>query len=215
MNPWQKKYPYPDRLYEMLPFIYGAAGLVTMLWLRNLLAVASGLVLIGAALLVGYWRSAYRRGFIQTRGHIDIPSIFRDEVGSPGLVELNWKEAFHCGHPVIDAQHRRLFGLCNILIDMLIHHARPSDIEMEISGLIEHISEHFWTEEGVLAATRHPLSLEHREQHVVLLARTKNLMQQYARSELVARDLVRHIAYDVIAGHILTEDIKWAALNRG
>ena len=214
MKHWHKNYPYSHRIYEALPYLYVIVGLVTMFLLRNLLGVVSGLIFVSAGFFVGFWRYRCRRKLIQSLKHVKIPRIYRDETSSPVLAELNWTTAFECGHPVIDAQHRRLFGDCNVLIDMIVRGAPKFEIEWELTELIDHMEDHFCTEENVLAQTKNPLSDDHRQHHSTSLERVKSLRDQYSRSEVDARALVRVVAHELIAGHVLKEDIKWAAVAR-
>lgn len=51
----------PKWLYEVLPYIYVASGLATILVLRNAMAVFSGLMLISAGAVVWFMRLTNRR----------------------------------------------------------------------------------------------------------------------------------------------------------
>lgn len=214
MTHWRKIYPYSERIYEAQPYFYALCGLVTIIWFHNIAAVASGLIFIGTSLIVGYMRYRYRREFRQSHGLIEIPTIFRDEASPSELVELNWKDGFDCGHPVIDAQHRRLFGLCNLLIDRMARNASDNEIHEELAEIIAHVEEHFRTEETIHARTNHPLSDEHKGHHSDVLEKIKSLREQYAIHAVGGKDVVRLIAYDVIADHILKEDHKWTLVDR-
>lgn len=50
----------PDWIYEPLPYIYTAVGLVATLTLDSLTGRLSGILLLSAAAVVGYWRYDYR-----------------------------------------------------------------------------------------------------------------------------------------------------------
>lgn len=50
----------PDWIYEPLPYVYATAGLVATLTLDTLTGRISGLLLLSAAGVVGYWRYDYR-----------------------------------------------------------------------------------------------------------------------------------------------------------
>ena len=210
MTNWRRNYPYSDRIYEAQPYLYGFFGLCTMLWFRNLAAVASGVIFIFAGLLVWYWRYRYRRAFIQSHQHIEVPTIFREEAPSHGLAELSWRDVYGCGHPVIDAQHRRLFGLCNVLINMIAQDASQFEVERELVELIDHVKDHFCTEEALLARTKHPLSGDHQRQHAQLLEKAESLKEHYAKNQVTTNALVRFVAYDLVAQHIYKGDLEWA-----
>ena len=52
----------PDRLYELLPYLYAIAGVVTINYVETSLGYASGILLIFTAGLVFLMRSDYRQG---------------------------------------------------------------------------------------------------------------------------------------------------------
>lgn len=51
----------PTRIYESLPYVYMLIGVVVLMWLDNLLAAFSALLLITAGALVWILRSDHRR----------------------------------------------------------------------------------------------------------------------------------------------------------
>lgn len=195
----------PEHLYEALPFIYLGSGLLTVLALPNVAGFLSGAMLISAGATVWRLRYRYRRAFNCSEGHIDYP-----EDNGAGLVQILWKKAFECGHSLIDAQHRRLFGLGNELIAAVSTNSPAADIELLLDELIEHITEHFCTEEAVLAKTRHPISKEHQEIHRLLLVKATDLRNRLHNGLTVTSELVGFIVYDVITDHITKEDLKFA-----
>ena len=130
------------------------------------------------------------------------------------LVMIRWRSAFECGHPVIDRQHRELFNIGNELINSVLGRRPKHDIELLLRELVEHIKEHFATEEDVLSRTRYPLSDEHRNIHGNLLERARDLEERYRTGQLAVSDLVGFISYDVISAHIVNEDLKFALQDR-
>ena len=57
---------YPKVIYELLPYMYAFIGLHALMNLNHELGQASGLILITAGALVGYWRFSYRRNSLIT-----------------------------------------------------------------------------------------------------------------------------------------------------
>ena len=57
----EKKNWLPDWLYEPLPYAYAIAGLITIIVLRNAMAVFSGLALISAGGTIWTMRRRYRQ----------------------------------------------------------------------------------------------------------------------------------------------------------
>ena len=205
LNKWKERYPYSDWFYSALPYLYLGAGLLTMVSLRNVMGVFSGLILVSAAGIVWTLRYRYRRPFVESAGRIYVPSELADEVPGQRLVEISWQASYECGHPAIDAQHRRLFGFSNVLIHALKSEMPKFNLEFLLAELIDHVTDHFCTEEVVLARANSPLSAEHQEEHRCLLVKATKLRDDYHCGQAVASDLVSFIAHDIIIGHILRE----------
>jgi hemerythrin-like metal-binding protein len=144
---------------------------------------------------------------------VKMPPPHQPEPG-PSLMTMHWRTSFDCGHPVIDMQHRELFNISNALINSVLDRKPKIEIEFMLHELVEHIRDHFSTEEDVLVRTRYPLLAEHRNIHRVLLERAGDLQGQYRQGLLAVSDLVGFVAYDVISTHIVQEDIKFALKDR-
>lgn len=167
------------------------------------IAYPIGLLLISAG--VFEWARRCRRGVATTK----MPQPSQPEPGAR-LMMMRWRSSFDCGHPVIDMQHRELFNIANDLINSVLDRKPKLETEFMLHELIEHIKDHFSTEEDVLARTRYPLLAEHRDIHGVLLERARDLQERYRTGLLAVSDLVGFIAYDVISTHIVKDDVKFA-----
>ncbi len=208
-----KHWHIPSRIYNALPYFYLCSGLVSVFALGDVMAILSGLILMSAGGVVWTLRHRYRRAFVQSAGLIHVPlSVKGGRVRS--LFEISWRKSFESGHPVIDGQHRRLFGLANEVINTVLAKQSQLTVEALLNELIEHITEHFCVEESILAKNKHPQFLEHQAHHALLLSRIKQLCDDYLAEKVDAGDIVGFLAHDVIADHILKEDINWSALDR-
>ena len=212
-----------DRFFKALPFIYMVTGVAAMLALRNGLAVLSGLILIGVGGIELLRRARFQRELersesrLNSRQHSRMDSRMSrnlDGDSTQSLIQLSWRKSFECGHPVIDAQHRKLFDIGDGLINAAVKGKSRDHIEFLLDEMTEHIQEHFVTEEAVLARTRYPLSGEHRAHHADLLARAQSLRDAYRSHQLDLGELVGFITYEVIAEHIIKEDLKFALKER-
>jgi hemerythrin-like metal-binding protein len=199
----------PGFIYGALPLVYLCAGLLTMAVLRNWMAALSGLAWISAAGIVLVLRYQYRSAFNHSGGRMDVPEAADGDAHGRVLAPILWKPSFECGHSVIDAQHRRLFGLGNELIKAVSTNKPRGDIEWLLDELVDHITNHFCTEEAVLAKRKHPISEEHQGIHRTLLSKAADLRDRYHSGEMLTSDLVGFIVYDVITDHITTEDLKF------
>lgn len=206
-NKWKERYPYSDKVYKALPFIYLCAGLLTIVLLRNVIAVFSGLVLIAAAGLVCLLRYQYRFAFNESKGLIELPVLPIKTSPLDGVTQISWRKEFECGHPVIDAQHRHLFGISNQLIHAAMTDMPKVTLEGLLDELINHFNEHIESEEAILARLNHPISLDHHEHHNSMSAKASTLREQFHNAEAGAIELIAFLAYDIISNHVLTEEL--------
>ena len=202
----------PDSIYTALPYIYVCAGLLTVAVLRNGIAVFSALAWISAAAIVWVRRYRYRSPFNRSGGRIDLPTVVDEHGPGEELVPIFWQRSFECGHPIIDAQHRRLFGVGNELVKALLTKRLPGDIAWLLDELVDHITDHFCTEEAVLVKLQHPISKEHQEVHRTLLAGVAELRERHRGGQMLTKDLARYIVYDVIVDHIGKETVEFSSM---
>ena len=175
-----------------------------MIVLRNGFAIFSGLTLMSAGGIVWLLRSRARREDEQA-----------DITGSNNrLVHIGWDRSFECGDTVIDAQHRRLFGIGNQVIDGVFTKKSRAEMELLLDDFVDHINEHFRTEEGILAKTGDPALKEHQEIHRSLLVKAAGLRDRYRRGQVGIQDVVTFVIFDVLTEHILNEDRKFAVEPR-
>jgi len=202
----------PNRLYELLPLLYGAFGLLVAVRVDNLLGRISGLLLMVAGLAIWHMRR-------MNRPTQDAPQRPRREREAParqtGLVQLVWKKDYECGIEAIDSQHRRLFNLGNLLLNAIIEKKSKLDVELMLDDLLKEVTDHFCTEESLLARARHPLSPHHRAIHHELLARCQRLAADYHDDRVMAGELFHFVAVEVISTHIVDEDLKFLAARQG
>ncbi len=132
------------------------------------------------------------------------------------LVHLQWKPAFECGEPSIDAEHRELFRLANSLLELAVKSdTRPESFNRAFDDLLAHVSAHFKHEEEILR-DRNYTGLGHQvEQHRLLVKHAADLRRQCEEQGISVGKLVEFLASEVVAGHMLAEDRKFYALFAG
>lgn len=194
----------PAGLYETLPYLYMGAGVLVALGLRNPWGLASGLLLVAAGALVWAMRRAHR----QARSLRRPPTAATDTRAASRCVPLIWRQEYECGHALIDAQHRNLFALGNALLAAIIEKRPKIDLELQIDELIGALTDHFCAEETLLAQSASPLTRQHHEIHHRLLTLSKELSERYHRNELEADALFNFLADEVVAEHVVKEDLK-------
>lgn len=203
------------RSHGLLPYACMGGGLLTLLFMGTAISYPVGLVLISAGIF------GWTRRFRSQPKAEDSPSVPSTNPPQPDgsepeahLMTIRWRSSFECGHPVIDMQHRELFNVGNELINSVLDHRPKVGTEYLLHELVEHIKEHFSTEEEVLERTRYPLLAEHRNIHRALVERAADLQERYREGLLPVSDLVGFIAYDVISKHIIKDDLQFALKDR-
>lgn len=198
----------PEWLYEILPQLYAIAGVITILALRNTGGFLSGGLLIAAGGSVWQMRRNYRREILVAHKQ---ELLVEDE--KTGLVRIVWRDSFNVGHNVIDMQHRRLFVLGNEIINAILAKCPQEDIELLMHELVEDIETHFQSEEEIMEQHEAPLSESHKSIHSELLRKIKSYEERFHCGDLSVGELVGFIAYDVVAQHIIKEDLKFLPQN--
>jgi hemerythrin-like metal-binding protein len=203
-------YPiYPDWLYNALPYAYVCCGLFFWLLLPDFFGLLSGLIMLSTAGVVWLLRYRYSREFAQSQHHIELPADWSsDDLPVGGIVQISWGKYLECGHPVIDGQHRRLFGLANEAVESLLAKRSKAQEERLLEKLLTHMAQHFATEESVFASKKDPDFQLHKEQHLALLAQAASLRERYHNDQVATRELVNFMVDTVILNHIVKEDLS-------
>lgn len=129
-----------------------------------------------------------------------------EPLGEQSLLGMVWEEAYTSGHPLIDAQHRRLFRLASTLMSVVAENHPLAEVSLRLETLLAHTAQHFHDEEALLREARYPDLAAHAKVHASLLQRAGNLQTDVQAGELDFERLVTFLALDLIKGHILTED---------
>ena len=127
------------------------------------------------------------------------------------LLRLYWLEAYECGEPAIDAEHRELFDLGNALIAATMdRHAEPLAWRWALDSMLAHLVKHFRDEEALLEERSYGPLAEHRRAHAALLSQAAEVKAAVERGDATPGHLVNFLAYDVIALHLLKTDRDFA-----
>jgi diguanylate cyclase (GGDEF)-like protein/hemerythrin-like metal-binding protein len=129
------------------------------------------------------------------------------------LVQLVWKEAFRSGDRLIDNQHRGLFHLSNELFDAVLS-GRPADeFSILVARLLDAVVQHFQDEERILAELGFTGLQQHAGEHAKLLAKGRELAQQFSAGTSSVGALFQFLAYDVVTRHMLGADRDYFPLT--
>jgi hemerythrin-like metal-binding protein len=195
----------PDWLYALLPFLYLGMGGLVATSLGNLAGIASGLLLMGTGLLVLWWRVTYRIAMRATRKRASTTRATARP--HPHLINLVWSTEYESGNGIIDTQHRVLFSQANEIVNAILDGQPKADVELLLDDLVQHVEQHFATEEALIEAAGTPGLAKHREVHRHLLSLCKGMTTRFHRDELSVGELFQFLTINVISEHILYEDL--------
>lgn len=204
---------YSSVTYAAMPVFYGLVGVAIVVW-QNPLFIISGVVLLCAAIYTGLARVWYRRAFSASNGFITLPVWKKGQGAEGGGLQIAWRKAYECGHPVIDAQHRRMFGLCNDLSSMVASNRPKADIVKLVDKMVQHLEQHFKTEELTRMRMHRPMSAVHLDNHAKLLQEAQDWLGKLRVGAPVERDIVNFFVYTVIKDHIARESNMFNASAR-
>ena len=129
------------------------------------------------------------------------------------VIHLAWQEAYECGEPTIDREHRELFELANALLDASFKsESSPQTFSAALETLLTHIARHFVAEEALLAKHGYQHLEAHRLAHAGLLARAGELKASVAAGRSTFGDLVEFLANTVVAQHLFKADREFYPL---
>lgn len=125
----------------------------------------------------------------------------------PAALGLTWQEAYECGEPTIDREHRELFDLANDLLKASVSDENHSDrVARAFDRLLDHIAAHFANEEALLARHGYARLDAHQRAHASLLGRARELKDALAAGKTTLGGIVEFLAGEVVARHLFKAD---------
>jgi len=129
------------------------------------------------------------------------------------FVQLVWKEAFACGHPVIDGQHEALFVCANELLEAVLSGRPRDEVMVTIEQLVRSVGKHFRDEEWIMDALGFAGLEAHREEHAGLMARCREMVTDYEAGALPVGEIFQFLAHELVTRHILGSDRDYYPLT--
>jgi hemerythrin-like metal-binding protein len=201
----------PRQIYEALPNVYIAIGLIAALGIRNAAGVLCGLVLISAGFVIRQMRLKYRQALAEAEKKTG--RFARTGSAATRLVNLEWRAAYEVGHELIDAQHRRLVWHANELVEAMNAGQSRGHIGQALDALTECLMEHLSTEQSIMASMNHPLSAEHLDAHERLVGRLTTIQTKFRQHQITISAVLGFVIYDLLSQHMLKEHEEFAGLQ--
>lgn len=125
-----------------------------------------------------------------------------------------WKEEYITGNIAIDAQHKRLFEIINILHQAMLEGHTKDVIKKTLDDLLQYTIEHFTNEEMLMLYNRYPNYREHKKMHDYLTNKLKKLSLKFADKNHSINLELLHFLNEWLAHHIKGEDKKYMKFLR-
>lgn len=125
------------------------------------------------------------------------------------MTTIQWTEAMSVGVEELDQDHRHLIQMINGL-----HYSDTGFVEL-FNELLDYVGGHFEREESHLESMGYPGLDGHRAQHDVFADQVAAMLKQYRAEGFSDSDQrVADFLWTWLKGHILIEDLKYAAWTR-
>jgi len=193
----------PQWLYVAMPAAYLVAGVIVMACLRNTLGLASGCLLMAAAVAIVVSRSLGARHFRQAE-----PSRQSSILAPPSRLAATTEFVRaivppKLGHKDIDRQHRSLASRAATLRVAYAHNDDLADLELLIHELIDAVAHHLNAEihaMGRLGVSRPDADVEADRMQ---LASAEYDFDLYRSGGMTLEALIDRVAGPLVAGHLM------------
>jgi len=126
---------------------------------------------------------------------------------------MPWLPRYECGHPLIDAQHYKLFELANLLITSSIDpNTSRAQATERLDALIDHSIQHFTDEEALLEQLEYSELAAHRNSHIALLEHARKLRRRVVKGIAGHSDLLDFLVNRLVRQHLMTADFAFFPL---
>jgi hemerythrin-like metal-binding protein len=123
---------------------------------------------------------------------------------------IHWSEMMSVGVPILDADHRILIGLINLLQRSIGDAEEYAAVGSVLGALKEYAANHFDREERMMQACRFPALASHRLTHAGFVGEVEQLLRRYEadQTSVRARDCLTFLNRWLI-DHICTSDMGY------
>ena len=133
-----------------------------------------------------------------------------------------WTAEMSVGNDAIDRQHRDLFGLIAVVVELAakpeLASADEATIDRAFKVLRDYVQFHFRDEEGLMAEVGYPDLILHTEEHCVFTEWLRVLEDTRRSPGTSSSDMLRHMSSYLaswLTDHILGSDKRYAPYLKG
>ena len=125
---------------------------------------------------------------------------------------MAWDDTLETGHARMDADHRKLAELFDLLRDAVEHGgADKASCAALIDEIIGHAKTHFEREQRLMAQHRYPKAEQHAAEHAMLIRQALDYRESFDVDSAAAKSTLLRFADVWLAFHILFSDKELAA----
>jgi len=124
-----------------------------------------------------------------------------------------WRETYVLHVPVLDQEHRKMFGFLNELHELAFSKAESAQMQSALGRLIDHALHHFASEERLMAAVRYPHRQHHRGEHQHCTRNAVRILERLNAGDTIDPATVTSLK-ECMVDHILLADRRFAEFYR-
>jgi hemerythrin-like metal-binding protein len=121
------------------------------------------------------------------------------------MATFEWDNSIALGIPIIDAQHKALFGWINTLDESLKNGEASEAVGEIIWNLITYVTEHFGEEERLMLSCHYTGLTAHRNEHDLFVSRLQEIQVKHINGNEMGEDVLDFLV-DWLVCHIKGTD---------
>lgn len=121
------------------------------------------------------------------------------------MVYCEWDDSIALGIPVVDEQHKALFGLVNSLAVSIENGDGTEAVNEVIWKLITYVTEHFSEEERLMLSCKYPGLAGHRSEHDLFVSRLQEIQVEFIKGREMDKEILAFLV-DWLVCHIKGTD---------
>lgn len=133
----------------------------------------------------------------------------------PHIWKIEWNDRMSVGIPEVDENHKRFASLVNDFNRAIVDRMELDEIKKRLQLIIADASRHFANEAKLFREWNYPDLQDHIGKHAQIIQALQDIKEKPLNYNLYSEWIEAGLAIkDVLIGHILNEDIKYADYYR-